>query len=285
MKKVESLRQLQIIQVYVYNDLLSVCKKHGLNLYLIGGTLLGAVRHKGFIPWDDDVDVCMSRPDFNKLMEITNGKISEKCRIINPEQDKDFKGYIPLAVFENSNLISKQFRGEEQLKIGISIFIYDGVPKNKIIRYFYFKKMYLLRAKHALCRANFKNVNTRAAKIFGPILSPFFKEKHVYKYKEKILKNQKKYKYENSAYVCTNADKDAHREVMERDRFEIPLELKFEMIKSWTFSDYKKYLTSYYGDYLKLPPIEEQKGKHSFEAEIEDDFVFKENGINLEIND
>ncbi|MBO5415100.1 MAG: LicD family protein [Clostridia bacterium] len=276
MKKVETLRQLQLVGIYIYRDLLSACEKNGLKLYLLGGTLIGAIRHKGYIPWDDDIDVCMSRTDFNKLMELTDGKISEKCRIINPADEKDFKGYIPLAVYENSSLLSKQFKEVEDLKIGISIFIYDGVPKNALTRKLYFMRMYMLRAEHALCRADFKNVNTRAAKLMGPILSPFYNPKNVYKYKNKILKWQQKYPYDKSEYVSTNADKDSWKEVFPKKDFEIAAEVDFEGIRSWAFSYYDEHLTRYYGDYMQLPPEDAQIPKHSFEAQIEDEFVFEE---------
>lgn len=283
MKKVETLRELQMVGVYIYKDLLSVCEKHDIKLYLLGGTLLGAVRHKGFIPWDDDIDVCMSRPDYNKLLAITKGKISDKCRIIDPATDKMFKGYIPVAVYENSTLVSKQFKGKENLKINISIFIYDGAPKSRLGRVYYYTKMYILRAKHAFCRANFKNVNTKAAKVVGPLLAPFYKSENVYKYKEKIMKWQQKYSYEKSEFISANADSGSWKEVFPKETFEISTELTFEGIKSYAFSNYHEQLTRYYGDYMQLPSVEEQKPKHSVDAQIEDGFIFEKSADTVKL--
>lgn len=281
MKQVTTLRQLQLIELYIYKDLLNVCKKYGLKVYLLGGTLIGAIRHQGFIPWDDDMDVCMSRSDYKKLLALTGGKISEKCRIIDPATDNQFKGCIPLAIYENSTVVSKQFKGKEDLKISISIFVYDGAPKSKVARKFYYAKMYMLRAKHALCRANFKNVTTKIARIVGPILSPFFKEENVYKYKNKVLKWQQKYDYETSEYVSTNADKSSQKEVFLKCDFEKSVEIWFEGVKSFAFSYYHEHLTKYYGDYMQLPSTEAQMPKHSFEAQIEDDFVFQAESHNV----
>lgn len=274
MKKINTLRELQLVGIYIYKDLLDVCEKNGIRLYLLGGTLIGAVRHKGFIPWDDDIDVCMSRPEYNKLLFITKGRISDKCRIIDPAINKEFKGYIPVAVYDNSVLISKQFKEREKLKIGISIFIYDGAPTSKLLRAYYYTKMYILRAQHAFCRADFKHANTKIAKIVGPIFVPFYKTKNVYKYKKKILEWQQKYPYNNSEYVSTNTDSGSWKEVFPKNTFEDYTELCFEGIKSYVFSNYKEQLTKYYGDYMKLPPVEEQNPKHSFNARIEDGFVF-----------
>lgn len=276
MKKVETLRQLQLVGIYIYKDLLKACEDNGIKLYLLGGTLIGAVRHGGFIPWDDDIDVCLSRPDFEKLMKATGGKISEKCRIIDPAVDKEYKGVVPVAIYENSRVLSKQFKEDENLKISVSIFIYDGVPKGKLARWFYYKKLYILRAEHACCRADFKNVNTKKARLIGPIIAPFFKPENVYKYKEKILRHQKKYPYETSELVSTNSDSYSHLEVFPKYTFEDWTELTFEGIKSYVFSNYHEQLTTYYGDYMQLPPEAERNPKHSFDAVIEDEFIFEE---------
>ena len=181
MKKIENLRQLQQVSIYIYKDLLTFCNKNHLKLYLLAGTLIGGVRHKGFIPWDDDIDVAMSRPDYTKLLQLSHdGWISEKCRVIDPTTTADYKGYIPVAAYENSVLYSGQFKEKEKLKITISIFVFDGAPSSAVSRKLYYTHMYILRAKHALCRADFKNVNTKPAKILGPVLSPFFKPENVY---------------------------------------------------------------------------------------------------------
>ena len=276
MKQIESLRELQKVGIYIYKELLNVCNDIGVNLYLHGGTLIGAVRHKGFIPWDDDIDLCISRPDYEKLMAITHGRIGEKCSIIDPETDKDYKGIVPVCVYNNSYIKSLQFKEDENLKISCSIFVYDGAPASKIKRRFYYNRMYILRAKHALCRADFKHVNTKLAKLVGPLLSPFFSSKKVYKYKDKILKYQQKYAYKSSRFVSTNVDNGSIKEVFLKEGFENPVELTFEGIPSKTYGYYKEHLTAYYGDYMTPPPPEEQKPKHGFYAEIEEDFSFEE---------
>lgn len=276
MKNVNTLRELQLITIFIYRDLMKFCEENNIKPYLLGGSLLGAVRHKGFIPWDDDMDICMSRDDYNKLISLSKGNISDKCRIIDPEIDSSFKGYIPLAVYKNSKQASGQYREEEDLYVSVSIFVYDGVPSNRIKRWLYYVHMYMLRAEHALCRANFNNVNTKFARKVGPILSTFFKSKDVYKYKKKILKLQKKYAFSNSKYVSTNADTNAWLEVFERKRFEEAKKVDFENIPSYVFSYYDEHLKRYYGDYMELPPEEDRNPKHSFKVWIEDSFLFKE---------
>lgn len=279
MKKVENLRQLQIISTYIYRDLLNFCNDNNLKVYLHGGSLIGAIRHGGYIPWDDDIDVCMSRPDYNKMLKISKGKISDKCSIIDPKTNKNYNGNVPIAVYNHSKLDSKQFRTKEKLKISISIFVYDGITDNILLQKIYYAHMYILRAKLALCRADFNHVNTRPAQLFGPFLQHFFSIKDIQKYKNKILRFQEKYPYAKSKFVSTNADYRASREVFPKSEFEKSCKLSFEGIDSYTYSYYDAHLKKYYGDYMKLPPIEQQKAKHGFDAWIEDDFDYSSVGL------
>ena len=276
MKKIKTLRELQLVSIYVYKKLLTFCKENDLKLYLLGGTLIGAVREQRFIKWDDDIDVCMSRKDYEKMLYISKGKISSDCSIIDPETNALFKGYISLAVYDKSRSVSKQYREVEESKIGVSIFVYDGVPKNIFCRNLYFAYMFLLRAKHALCRANFEYVNSNLAKNIGPFLSLLYNKHEVYKYKSQILKLQKRYKYDTSELVAPNTDTRAWLEVFPKIEFEKNAAIMFEEIPSNTFSYYKEHLAKYYGDYMIPPPNDEREPKHSFEAWVDNGFVFNE---------
>ena len=73
----EEKRDLQLAELTVLAELKRLCEKHGLRYFLVAGTLLGAVRHRGFIPWDDDIDVAMPRKDFNKLARIAKKELSD----------------------------------------------------------------------------------------------------------------------------------------------------------------------------------------------------------------
>lgn len=274
MKKINTLRELQLVSIHIYKDLLQFCQKHDLTLYLHGGSLIGAVRHQSYIPWDDDIDVCMSRVDYDKLVKLSGGIISDTCRLIDPETHETFNGYIPVVVYDQSRMVSKQYRTNEELKIGISIFVYDGIIENRLWQKWYYLYMYILRAQHALCRADFKHVHTKKAKKIGTFLQFFYNSQDTLKYKQKILMLQKKYSYSSSQSVSTNADYQPELQICSKESFESSVPLLFEGIPSATYSHYNDHLRKYYGDYMVLPPKEHQKPKHGFEAWIADSFEY-----------
>lgn len=275
MHKIENLRELQLVETKILKEFIQFCEKYNLRTYMIGGSLIGAVRHKGFIPWDDDIDVSMPRPDYDKLIALHKRgiRISNDCYLLSAETDGRFNGYIPQVVCRKSKMLSGQYREKEELKIGLSIFVYDGLPKHEFGRKLYFKKMYILRSMHALCRANFQNVNTKIAKKVGPLLQPLFKSGNTKRYRNKVLLNAKRYVYQESVYVAPNADASASKELVKRERYERAIELEFEGIKCYAASNYEEHLRKYYGDYMQLPPVEERKAKHGFDAWIEEGFI------------
>lgn len=276
MRKITDLRELQKIEAKILKMFVDFCNEHSLRVYIIGGTLIGAVRHKGFIPWDDDIDVSMPRPDYDKLVELQKQGIyiSDHCYLQSDETDDSFNGYIPQVVYRESRMLSGQYRKKEELKIGLSVFVYEGTPKSELMRKIYFKEMYMLRSMHALCRADFAHVNTKAAKLMGPILQPFFRYKDTKKYRDKILSASKKYPYERSEFVAPTADANGDKEIVSRKAYDEPVELEFEGFKCYAASNYIEHLTKYYGDYMQLPPEEERKPKHSFDMWIDEKFEF-----------
>lgn len=143
-------RKIQESSLDILKALAKVCDENGLTYYLTGGTLLGAVRHKGFIPWDDDIDIAMPRDDYEKLIEIADEKLPPRFKLAH--YTELFIGKKPLMhhvqiLDQDVTLTRKWAKSESQVHTWIDIFALDGMPKGKtgkLLHYYHFKFWYVL---------------------------------------------------------------------------------------------------------------------------------------------
>lgn len=116
-------------------DLMKCCENNQLSVMLIGGSVIGAVRHKGFIPWDDDLDVAMSREDFEKLKRIFDNELGEKYILSSPNYKNNALNRFPMMLIKDTLLIEAGSNDEYDLsKIKIDIFIIENIPQNIFVR-------------------------------------------------------------------------------------------------------------------------------------------------------
>ena len=129
----EELRDLQLLLVCMMKDIAAICRENDITWSLGGGSLLGAVRHKGFIPWDDDMDLTMPRLDFEKFKTVFPGKYSEKYELKLPG-DKGFLYHFPKIYRKNTIAQNIQSVPGEVERISIDIFIMENVSDNAVLR-------------------------------------------------------------------------------------------------------------------------------------------------------
>jgi lipopolysaccharide cholinephosphotransferase len=251
-----SLKEVRNIQLSILKEVVGFCDEHDIIYSLCAGTLLGAVRHQGYIPWDDDIDIMLPRPNYEKLMETFQ---SERLILYNNSTDGYNKGYAKIAD-KNTHEVAPTPRKYKK-GVDIDVFPIDGFPNSSILASFHLKKIALYMD---LINGKYFNLNKHEPKPFIRILkllilktiASFFSRKHILKI---VIKEIKKYPFESSDYRGIVGTQYKKREMCPKSVFEEVTDVLFEghYFKGW--KDYDTYLSNVYGDYMKLPPVEKRE--------------------------
>jgi len=233
------------------------CKKHNLRYRLTAGTLLGAIRHKGFIPWDDDIDICMPRPDYERFLQIyddENFLLKSSSNVAN--FPFAFAKLINTKIFVKRKFYSEKIEAKFGLDaLWIDIFPIDGAPKNDEELKKICKKITFYHKITQIYMSKFGSGKTIFKKIAKMILKPLAIYHNPAKCVKKVEKIVQKYRYEDCEFVAMIAGAIfGICEKMKKSEFEKEFEVEFEGHKFTTFSCYEKYLRGTYGDYWQLPP-------------------------------
>ncbi len=259
MKEVETndIRTLQLRLFKIFLEFEKVCLKHNLRFYLIAGTLLGAIRHKGFIPWDDDIDVAMPRRDYEKLLQNAGEWFSDPYELDCRERNNLY----PWRFAKVHDISTTCYANRGPNYIGgvyIDIFPYDGLPDGKtrqklhLWRHRMVDKLFYFSFRDPFKRG--RKVSSYLLLILQKILSPDY----IYNMQKRI---STKYDFETSKYIT---DHDCgYRGILKKKALgNVPAKVIFEGHETYGIADWDYFLTTLYGDYMKLPPLEKRKSHH-----------------------
>lgn len=268
MKKIE-LDELKKRQLNILDVVTHFCEKNDINYFLDCGTLLGAVRHKGYIPWDDDIDIGMMRDDYDKFLKLFNEN-NTRYKALTCEIDDNFLYPICKVLDTNTILYEPDKKTGTELCINIDVFVYDNAPDDDIICNKMFKKRDLYnKLRYIQLYPDYYNHKSIIKQVERFFLKIFVKMIPKNYYTKKIIENSKKYVNYNTKRVGNFLSQTKF--VCDKEIFNEFTTLSFESKKYQVPKRYNEYLTIFYGDYMKLPPVEKRVSKHKFEAYILDD--------------
>ena len=268
----KTLRKVQLVQLEIAKEVDRVCTENGIKCFLIGGTLLGAIRHKGFIPWDDDLDIGMLRNDYEKFAIISAASLNEKYKFIDWKSDSNYPH--PMGKVIKKGTIYKESKRNDlgEQGIWVDIFPYDNICKKSRRTFFKLKVIRsLVRAK-----CNYQTWHSNSGIILMKyiknlpfrIVAPFFDKKHLIESYEKISVE------EGGENVFENGTENYNDWYFKKDFFTTLKKVKFEDYYFWAPKQYDEYLKIAYGNYMELPPVEKRENKHLI---VSIDFGEKEN--------
>lgn len=235
------------------------CDNHDLKMYLCAGTLLGAVRHHGFIPWDDDIDVCMDRESYQKVMEIAkkNSVFNEHYKITDFQFNDS--SYPFIKVVDLTTKMSQQFENDEADYLWIDVFPMDGLPEDKLLQRKLYQKIAIVREIQMLSFAKAGQGRTLAKKILKPLVIPFAKMYGLKRANEKLNQLSQTYDYNKTGWIGDVMWGDYGKETMRTSDYFESTKVNFEGYQFDTMACWDSYLTKLYGkNYMDIPSKEKQ---------------------------
>lgn len=252
----EYIRRLQKTEQEILDEIVRICDKFHLTYYLIGGTLLGAVRHRGFIPWDDDLDIAMPREDYDRFCGLCAGELDPQYELHSIDTDRTY--WLPFAKIRKKNTIfeEKNIRGlDAPMGIYVDIFPLDHAkcvdcPEQRIRTKIIKGISSVIYAKRGL-----PIVLSRKSKLLARLLPVSIAALTKWQIRLMTKHNGRQCDY----YINFGSNYNTVKQTMPKSVFDPGCQLEFEGKMYRALSDYRYFLKRIYGEnYMQLPPAEKR---------------------------
>lgn len=254
------------IQMCILDEIARICNENGLHYYLACGSLLGAVRHKGYIPWDDDMDIIVMRDDYDKLIALLKDDSVPKPSWLTVQDDTDPNYFCPFAKVIDNRTAVKMDRHKENGGLWVDVFPYDGVPDSPFLAKIFTTFCALIRV---ICLAMTTDFSSKTLNTWNLLYKRFFNaltyvigRKRFCRFVEWIHHRYdiKKCRHVTSLFFDFRVDT-----ILDKEKLLPQRNFAFENREYTSFENYDYVLSQAYGDYMKLPP-EEKRITHDFDA-------------------
>ena len=256
--------EVKKIQLEILDVVASFCEENNINYWLDSGTLLGAIRHKGYIPWDDDIDLGMLRKDYDRFAELFN-KTNERYRFVDIENTPDF--YVAFGkIIDTKTVLYEPDQNGDKLAVNIDLFVYDNVPDDDhLLKKMYDKRDRLVFLSIFSRRNQITKYDSISRKTIKRILHLSLCWVSSEKCLRKIVRNSRLFSDDNSARIG-NLRSTVTRLAVDKKCFSSFEQKQFEGKDYSVLIGYDEYLKQLFGDYMQLPPEEERVTHHQYEA-------------------
>lgn len=253
-----NLTETQRILLIMLKDFHQFCQKYSIQYYIIGGTFLGAVRHKGFIPWDDDIDVGIPREDYNKLFN-NKSKLPDYLRLMTTGYKKNTTSYAYAKLCNRETTLIENLNERRIEGIYIDIFPLDGAGNSML------ESKLVFMVSRFLTRLLSINGSDNNFKGWRRLVTILVQKIDNEKLQKKITNQLSKKSFHDNKYVGNLLGAYKYREVILRTIFGSPSPYIFEEIEVYGPEISDQFLKHIYGNYMELPPKEERQSHHEYE--------------------
>lgn len=262
-KELDTLKKAELL---IVQDFANVCRKHDIEWFAIGGSVIGAVRHNGFIPWDDDFDLGMLREDYNHFLSVWECELGDRYHLATPETDKKYSSPVVKLMRKGTRFVPEYLiNSKAELGIHIDIFVYDNYTndersKKQIKKARIIDQLLFLRGSGNpnIPLKGMKRLLASGACKFIHFLMVIFQISPKWLYK-RLEKESKKYNAEKTEFVTTYQDPYIHDSRLACSEIKPVVYKKFENIEIPIPNEYMRILERYYGDgVMELPPLEKR---------------------------
>ncbi|HAM86759.1 MAG TPA: hypothetical protein DCP87_04245 [Lactobacillus sp.] len=263
------IKKIQKLELGILQYLDELCEKCGLVYFLAYGSLIGAVRHNGFIPWDDDIDIMMPREDYNKLVDFVNVNPHPFYKLVSIDTNDKFTAPLPKLIDDRTRLVQKyDFFERVPLGVYVDIFILDGVGNTLNESILNYNESFKLYKKWRI--SDLKLFPPNHSKLYGilrKIKNIPYSFMGVKYYLTKLDEFNSRKSFYDCKYISTmnTGTLPAERNIWLQKTFMPPKKLKFENLELMVPRDFDKVLKTEYGDYMKLPSADKQISHHNYD--------------------
>ena len=258
------LNTLREIEKSMLREIDRICRKHNIKYFICYGTMLGAVRHGGFIPWDDDVDIAMLRGEFEKFRKIAPKELNEQFSYESHTNKNGYHYFYDRITAKDTYFSSKYSDGYEMHKgISVDIFVADSVPANPKTAYRFWKG---LMRRRMLMNVRWKNIARKdKAYLLSRLLLPILRLRSMDRYSRSYEKAVRRYEHKNTGRVMPASSDHKYRGTFPVSTFEEVIPYRFDDVETFIPVGYQDFLKAWYTEsYMEMLPLSEQNPFHDY---------------------